>query len=277
MSMIKGIDVSKHNGKIDWSQVKGQIEFAMIRAGYGKNNIDEKLDYNVKGCKENGIHFGFYWFSYALSLDDVSKEAKYVCDLADKYEPDYPIAFDWEYDSDTYSQKKGLKISNATRALYAERFLSEVEKRGYYAMNYTNIDYLSKGFDSIMTRFDTWLAQWTTAEKPGRPCGIWQYSSKGKIKGIPGYVDLNYAYKDYASIIAGYKNGKVVKDYSEIIKDIAVAKQVFENDFAENYTVIANEVIAGVHGNGKGRKDKLQSLGYDAQLMQMIVNRLVKK
>ena len=191
-----GIDVSKHNGKINWSALNGTIDFVMIRAGYGKNHIDGQIYNNVRGCMENGIDFGFYWFSYALTEKDAYNEAEYVCNLADVYHPVYPIAYDWEYDSDDHAKNNNVKMSNEKRKKFADIFLSRVKERGYIPINYTNIDYLSKGFDSLRSKYGLWLASWTT-KKPSIPCDIWQNSDKGIITGINGKVDSNICYTDY--------------------------------------------------------------------------------
>ena len=194
--MYKGIDVSVHNGTIDWKAVARQVDFAIIRAGYGKNNIDAKAVKNIQGCEENNIPYGLYWFSYALTEDMARSEADYVCSFADKYSPTYPICYDWEYDSDNHASKNGITFNNNDRERFARAFLTRVEERGYYAMIYSNPDYLNKGFSKLVDRFDLWLALWQDS-KPSRNFGIWQSSSKGTIAGITGNVDLNYTEKEY--------------------------------------------------------------------------------
>ena len=253
----KGIDVSWHNGNIKWDQVKKNIDFAIIRAGYGKNKIDSKAEQNIKGCIANGIPFGLYWFSYALSENMARDEANYVCNLADKYSLKYPICYDWEYDSDNYAKQQGVKITNETRKGFAQAFLAQVEKRGYYAMLYTNIDYLSKGFSGLITRYDVWLAQWDVSS-PSKGCGIWQKTSKGKINGITGNVDIDIAFKNYPSICNKLDENKKL--------------ETVKKEFWDKYMAIAYDIISGKYGSGEERKKKIEKLGYDYAVAQSIVN-----
>ena len=207
--MIKGIDVSKHNGTIDWKSVKEDgIDFAILRAGYGKNNIDEQIYNNIKGCETNVIRMGMYWFSYAYTEEMAKKEADYICDIADTTSIEFPICFDFEYDSADYASKNGALVTTEFLVNIATAFLSQVEKRGYYAMLYTNIDYFNKGFYKLKGRYDIWLACWNDSmpDKEIYCYSILQYSNKGRVAGISGNVDLNIS--DYSS----FKFDSEVKD-----------------------------------------------------------------
>lgn len=200
MSKKKGIDISVFQGDISWSKVMG-IDFAIIRAGYGNNNLDSKVVQNIKGCTNYKIPFGLYWFSYALSVNDAVKEADYVCNIADKYKLTFPvIAYDWEYDSDSYAAKCGVSMTNDKRYQFASAFLKRVKQRGYTPIIYTNYDYLNKGFKKLLTEYDVWFAYPGGNSKPDiTGLTIWQYSWKGSVPGINADVDMNYCYKDYAS------------------------------------------------------------------------------
>ena len=255
---FKGIDVSSWQNKPDWSKVKASgIEFAMLRAGHGKNNIDKSFIYNAKECNRIGLPIGVYWFSYALTAEDARKEADYVCNLISSYRIEYPVCFDYEYDSIKYAQKMGRKTDSATIKAIGEAFLKRVEERGYYAMNYTNIDFLNRGFEKLTSRFDTWLADWGKSAR--KPCGIWQYSSKGSVPGISGGVDMNISFNDYPSIIAAKGLNK--------LKKAATKKSIDE---------IAKEVLAGKWGDGDERKKKLTDAGYDYGAVQNKVNEVLK-
>lgn len=195
-----GVDVSYWNGQnVDWAKAKAAgVDFAIIRAGYGQGNIDSTAQGNVTRAHAAGVDIGFYWFSYAATAEEAKAEADYCCDAIEKFgvKPTYPVCFDYEYDSEDKAPPKE-SIVNIARA-----FLERVEKRGYYPCNYTNIDFLGRGFDQLTSKYDTWLAQWGTS-KPGRDCGIWQYTSTGRPAGFTGNVDMNVAYKDYPAIIGG--------------------------------------------------------------------------
>lgn len=196
----KGVDVSYWNGQnVDWQKAKAAgIDFAIIRAGYGKNNIDSTAYNNAIRAAAAGVDIGFYWFSYAATADEARAEADYLCDAVEKFgvKPTYPLCFDYEYDSEQKSPPKDSIVD------IAGAFLARVKERGYYPCNYTNLDFLNRGFDRLTGKYDTWLAHWGVSA-PGRDCGIWQYTSSGQPDGFSGNVDMNIAYKDYPAIIGG--------------------------------------------------------------------------
>ena len=196
----KGVDVSYWNGKdVDWKAAKaGGIDFAIIRAGYGKNNIDSTAENNAKRAAAAGVDIGFYWFSYAATAYEAKAEADYLCNAIEQFgvKPTYPVCFDYEYDSEQKAPPKESIVD------IARAFLARVKERGYYPCNYTNLDYLNRGFDKLTIEYDTWLAHWGVSA-PGRECGIWQYTSTGRPDGFSGNADMNIAYKDYPAIIGG--------------------------------------------------------------------------
>ena len=198
MATKKGMDISTFQGDISWGKVTG-IDFVIIRAGYGSNNIDNKAIQNIKGCTNYKIPFGLYWFSYALSASDAAKEADYVCDIADKYKLTFPvIAYDWEYDSESYAAKCGVTMTNDKRYQFASAFLKRVKARGYIPIIYTNYDYLSKGFKALTSEYDVWFSYPSGSTKPDvSGLTMWQYSWTGSVPGINADVDMNYCYKDY--------------------------------------------------------------------------------
>lgn len=207
----KGIDVSQWQGTIDWTKVKAAgIEFAMIRAGYGQNNIDPQFERNISECNRVGIPCGIYWFSYAYTEAMAIREAEYALSAVEPYKLDYPIAFDWEGDSANYAAKNGVTVTKTLASAMARAFCKRLEQAKYYAMVYTNPSYLATYFDNdIPKQYDIWLAQWPTNpdpnSKPAQAGGIWQYTSSGSVNGISGRVDMNAAYYNYPDIIE--KNG----------------------------------------------------------------------
>jgi GH25 family lysozyme M1 (1,4-beta-N-acetylmuramidase) len=198
----KGIDVSKWQQNIDWQKVKADgVEFAMLRAGYGKNNIDEFFVRNIKECNRLGIPCGAYWFSYAYTAEMAKQEAKYCLTAIKPYRVEYPVCYDFEYDSVNFAKKKGVKITKGLATTLVEAFCAEVEKARYYAMYYTNQDYATNMLDvKALEQLDLWYA-WYNATCNRSNAGLWQYSSSGKISGINGNVDMNYANRDYPAIM----------------------------------------------------------------------------
>lgn len=200
----KYIDISKYQGDVDFAKLKGNVDGVIIRAGYGQNNIDEKFKRNISECNKHGIPCGVYWFSYAYTEAMARKEAEYCLAAIKPYKVELPVCFDFEYDSVNYAQKNGVGIGKTLATALVHAFCGVVEKAGYYAMNYTNGDYLSRYFDASTLKYDLWYAAWPSKPDPAKPpreCGIWQYSSKGSVPGINGNVDMDYAYKDYPAII----------------------------------------------------------------------------
>lgn len=204
---VKGIDVSKWQGEIDWAKVKAAgIKFAMIRLGYGSANgdacgVDGYFEKNVANAVKAGIDIGCYFYSYATSVAAAKKEAAFVISVLNKYKGvfTYPVAFDLE---DSTQQKLGKSV--LTDMVIA--FGDAIEKAGFYCSLYSNLNWLKNYLDdSKLTRFDHWLAQWADKPTYSGAFGMWQNSSKGSVNGINGNVDTDTAYKDYPTIIRGKK------------------------------------------------------------------------
>ena len=133
--MKKGIDVSKHQGVIDWKKVKADgVEFAMIRTGYWTNYVDEMWEKNYSGAKSVGIKVGAYHYSYSLSTADAVKEAQFMISLLKGKSFDYPIAFDIE---DTKQAGLGKKV--ITDIIVA--FTDTIKAAGYRPMIYINTNW----------------------------------------------------------------------------------------------------------------------------------------
>lgn len=202
-AMLKqGIDFSAWQGNIDWDQVKNCIEAIIIRAGYGKNNIDQKWVPNAEAVRDSSLDVGAYWFSYAYTADMAYMEGCYAANaVKNKFgDRQIPIAFDLEYDSVAYAAKKGVKIGRAEATLFAIRFLTAVKEFGYRPMLYTNIDYIRNYFDLGVIRAAIpdlllWVACWGSEPKDYN-MAVWQYSSKGSVAGIIGNVDMDEVYVD---------------------------------------------------------------------------------
>jgi GH25 family lysozyme M1 (1,4-beta-N-acetylmuramidase) len=209
--VYKGIDVSSHNGKIDFSKVKkAGIDFVLIRAGYGKNTIDKTAEYNITNALSNNIDVGIYWFSYAGNVTEARGEAVACYNFIKKWNGKirYPIFFDWEYDSFNYQKEKGNVCNKSTVSEMAIAFCSEIEKNGYYAGVYTNIDYYNNFFnDSVKEKYGVWIAKWSSTKPNISNFDIWQYGGEQNyidskyVDGISGIVDKNVTYKNFPAIM----------------------------------------------------------------------------
>lgn len=203
MAIIKGIDVSKHNGTINWSKVKNDgVKFAIIRGGYGNSTVDPKFKENIEGAIAAGLDVGVYWFSYATSEAKAKEEAIKCLEVLKPYKNKikYPVFFDFEYDSVNYAMKQGVAISKTLSSNFAKAFLQEIKSDGYIAGLYTNLDFSNNYFTSeVLNAYDTWIAQYNSSCSYKGKYIMWQYSEKGSVSGISGNVDLNYCYKEYAT------------------------------------------------------------------------------
>lgn len=201
--VYKGIDVSKWQDSIKWSKVKNSgIDFAMIRSSFGNSDVDVKLAENVAGCEKYGISYGFYHYTYAKTVSEAKKEAKFMLKTIKNYSPEYPIVLDIE--EAFYKKMTRKQVTDIIQA-----FVEEIENAGYYAMVYSYATFFNDYVDmSRMTPYDIWIACWGDKDRLDGSYdyhyGMWQYSSTGTVSGISGKVDLDYAYKDYASRIRKY-------------------------------------------------------------------------
>lgn len=220
---MQGIDVSYWNNQINWSKAAKNIDFAMIRAGYGINNIDSRCLYNADQCAKHNIPFGFYWFSYAINEEMARDEANYLCDIADSYCVSLPLAFDFEYDSyNNATSELGYAIGEEYMANLAIAFLEQVKKRGYEPMIYTNCDFFNRGFYRLGRKYKIWLAQWEV-DTPMMDCYMWQYSDAEFVDGIKGLVDHDYL---YGELIDNNKQGSECKLDVSIVSKGSTGTQV---------------------------------------------------
>lgn len=203
--MKKYIDISEHQGIVSFEALKSHVDGVIIRAGYGRGNIDKQAVRNFTECNRLGIPCGAYWFSYAYTAEMAKYEATCFLNAVAPYELELPLAFDYEYDSVSYGQKKGANVTPALVKSMTNAFCQTIEAAGYWCMLYANADYINRFFENLANRYDLWLAQWPSSTpnlaSPPRNCGIWQWTSKGSFPGISGNVDTNEAYKDYAAYL----------------------------------------------------------------------------
>lgn len=196
--MIKGIDVSSYQGNIDWDTADEQIDFAIIRCGFGGNltsQDDNKYERNASECTRLGIPFGVYLYSYATTIAEAQSEVDHTLRLIKNKKLEYPVFLDVE--SEVMS-----KLDNETLTTVVEYYCKKIEEAGYYVGIYANLDWFINRLNSErLNSFDHWLAQWSSKPTYQKPFGMWQYSSKLTLNGIDGFVDGDIAYKDYPKLI----------------------------------------------------------------------------
>lgn len=196
--MKKGIDVSQHQGTIDFKKVKNKgIDFVVLRAGFGRyvTQVDTTFETNYANCKKNSIDVGVYWYSYAKNTTEAMKEANTCLQVIAGKEFEYPIFIDLE--------ESLASLGRTTVSAIANAFCNILEQAGYYPGIYMSRSpaqsYLTA---DIQSKYPLWLAEY--ADKlnwTGPAVGMWQWSSTGTLSGINGDVDMDICYVDYPSII----------------------------------------------------------------------------
>lgn len=199
---IKGLDVSEFQGEVDWERVKAAgYKFAMLRAGYGYNTIDKQFRRNASEYNRIGLPVGVYWFCYAFSPEKAVQEADGCIDIISEYRLDYPVCYDIEQASADYIEKQGVSFTPALAKNVVKSFCDRIEAKGYYAMFYTNRNFLDTYLGTELSkRYAYWYARYAD-RFDGTDCGIWQYTSTGSVPGITGNVDLDLGYTNYPSVI----------------------------------------------------------------------------
>ncbi len=297
-----GIDVSEHQGRIDWEKVREHIDFAIIRLGFGQNSLDSQARRNISECNRLGIPYGVYWFSYAYNVERAKNEArnalKRLEELGGKL--NYPFWFDWEYDSRNYAAKLGYTISGQLLRDMATAFCHIIEEAGHYAGIYANHDYVYNHYgQEIFERFDLWYCRLTAI--CDRDVNLWQFAFDYRIDGINGNVDVNWCTADYPSIIAGMgTTNEIKKSVDELAQEVLEGKhgngvdrvtslgemypfvqdrvnEILAERHENEVTKVAKDVIRGIYGNEPKRSRLLIAKGYDPSEIQERVNELMKK
>lgn len=266
---VKGIDVSKHQGKIDWNKVKeAGIGFAILRVGYGDNVVtqdDDRFRENANACTALGIPFGAYIYSYATSVEHAKSEAEHMLRMLDGYKLSYPVYYDLE-------DEVTAACSNYEIEQIASTFATMIQEAGYtvgiYANKYWWTTHLT---GSIYEQWERWVAQYYSECTYSGNYGMWQYGSAGRVDGISEPVDVNICYKDYPAIIAGTVEDAPVPAPVAELPDLSVytgcsiAAALKECGYDNSYTyreqLAAKLGISGYQGTAEQNLDMLKQLG----------------
>ena len=198
---IKGIDVSVHQGNINWDRVRNDgVEFVFIRLGYrgyteGKLYVDKNFHKNIQGAQAAGLKVGVYFYSQAVTVNEAVNEANLVLRELEGYDLDYPVAFDIEGAPARNARTVGMSVQRATDIVNA--FCGTIKESGYTPILYTYAKYMIESLDlSQLTQYDTWMAQYYKVPFYPYQMACWQYTGTGRVDGISTHVDLNIAFKD---------------------------------------------------------------------------------
>lgn len=195
---MKGIDVSKWNGNIDWKKVsKTDVDFAIIRCGYGDNITSQDDNYwkkNVEGCIKYKIPFSTYIYSYAQSEAQAKSEAEHALRLLNGREVSFPIYYDMEEDAQA-------KLGKTKVGKFANKFMSIINSKGYKSGIYANLNWWTNYIPASVNNnanVSKWIAQWKVPYCTYKGSyNMWQCTSDGKVNGITGRVDINFWFGKY--------------------------------------------------------------------------------
>ena len=198
--MAEIMDVSRWQGNVDWKKVKasGKVDGVMLRvlgSKGGKPYVDPAFERNYAACTARGIPVGGYYYTCAVTAPQTAAELATLRAALKGKSFQLPIAVDAE-------DPKLRGLTPAKLSARVAEAAAKLEAWGLYAMVYTYTNFADTALDmDALTAYDLWIADYR-GHRPTRKHGMWQYTSKGKIPGVSGPVDLSHAYKDYAGIIS---------------------------------------------------------------------------
>ena len=191
-----GVDVSHHQGNIDWEKVKADgYGFAILRIGYrgygtGSLNEDKEFENYYRGAKDAGLLVGAYFFSQAINEDEAKEEAIFVLDMLEGRPMDLPVVYDPESILDDESRTDNVTGEQFTKN--TKVFCRTIEENGYQPMIYSNM--LWEAFELDLTQlagYPMWYADYEDVPQTPYMFDIWQYSNEGSVSGVDGACDLD--------------------------------------------------------------------------------------
>ena len=189
----RGIDVSRWQEEINWSQVaKDDISFVMLGTR-SKGAVDPYFHKNIQNAAANGIKVGVYIYSLATTTDMAVQEADFVLNLINDYPISYPVAFDME------DSTQG-NLSKSELAAIANAFCKRISQAGYYPIIYANENWLKNKLDMSQMNYPVWVARYSARPTYQNPV-MWQATSSGSVNGIKTRVDIDFQFKDFSSVI----------------------------------------------------------------------------
>lgn len=257
---MKGIDISQHNGSINFDKVKADgVEFVILRLGWigNKNNhtLDTRFNEYYNECIKRNIPIGIYVYNYCTSCGTIKSGAEWTVKQLKGKKIDLPIYIDMEDATTRSVGKTGLTNMCIT-------FNDVIEQNKYWAGVYANLDWFNHCLnkDEIKRRYTTWIAHYgVNPNKYQGQYDMLQYTSTGKVNGINGNVDVNIMYRD------------LLKEINHNVTPTPAPKP------QKSVDELAQEVINGLWGNGEDRKNRLTNAGYNYNEVQAKVNELMGK
>lgn len=241
---MKIIDVSKWNDVIQWHLIPQQCDGAIIRVGYrgyagGSLVVDKKAKENLNGATNNHLPIGVYFTTQAINEKEAIEEALFTIQIIAEYKITLPVFIDSEDANEGKGRADHRQITQYNRTKIINAFCEEIEKAGYKAGVYASASWFKTCLDyTQLTKYYLWVAKYSKT-KPSIPYNAWQYTSKGRIIGIRGDVD-----------ISTFDPVETTKSYNDV----------------------ADEVLKGLWGNADDRIRNLEAAGYNYNEIQKLVN-----
>lgn len=248
--MKKIIDLSEFNGATNFLMIAKNTDGAILRVGYrgygsGTLKSDKKFNSYLTAANKAKLPIGVYFVTQAIDEKEAKQEARFVLDILDGMKLDYPIYIDSENANNGAGRADSGKLSKAKRTSILLAFCNTIDNAGYKAGIYASESWFKDNLNlsDIPFNISLWVAKYSSKE-PAIDWSAWQYTDKGNVEGVIGNVDV-----------------------SKFKQDIGNKKPTLSNE------EIAEEVIAGVWGDGEIRKKRLKAAGYDYDTIQAIVNK----
>lgn len=257
--MKKGVDLSTYQyGMVNFEKLSKEVDFVILRCGYGddiKKQDDDSFSLFSSECEKYNIPYGVYLYSYAVNQKMIKSEASHVLRLVKNKKLSLPIFLDIE-------EKEQIRLNTKTLTLLCEEFYKIITNAGYRCGFYSFRNFIeNKMKDKFFKDKILWMAQfnYSNIDDVKKFCKIWQYKDNGYLKSVKNgtqYVDLNLLFDE-----------SLIQNKTDYYKKIS--------EYLDNYKTIINDVLNGKYGNGNERYKKLTSKGYDYDLIQSVINKIL--
>lgn len=293
MNPLNIIDISEHNGDIDFATAKNKGYHFIIRAGWGREGNgrqDKNFRKNVKSCEQFGIPYGVYWYSYGETPEKTRLEAEFcIANIKNVVGSHflYPLYYDIE---ESYQR-------NNAQAL-ADSFCAYAESQGCYVGVYASLDWWKNTSLRNVKLYDRWIAAWHNRDKGQSGCGLWQWtdSFNAGVRGL-NRCDCNVLYVDYPALIREKGLNWLNRDNTALHSVETMAIDTINGLYGNGddrrnrlgtvyssvqarineYYKAADKVINGDYGNGTDRNRRLANAGFDYSTVQKLVNEKLRK
>lgn len=269
--LIYGMDISHHNGKINFKKVKKDgIKYVFVRVGYTgytksgfSLNYDKKYKTYIKDAKKAGLMVGVYWYSQAKTVKEAKKEANALLKAIKGYELTMPVVFDYEFADTRAGRLDSAKLSKTKMTANALAFLNTVSNAGYDACIYASENFFLEHLypNDISQSYKIWLANYSKKTNYKGNYEFWQHTSKGRVKGMKGNVDINFWYKGEDTTFIGtrvYTGQPIQCDVAPVVVNgIELVKDV---DYTLTYSNNVNIGKARITLKGIGKYKDLKQI-----------------